>query len=188
MDIDPLLLFPPRSAVAAVEELRHAADQVLGLQRRAGDALAADALRDRDRLPLEVFPGLRAHGYLAGGRDRLPVLALREAGNLVVRPLGLFRRPLAETVDELVFEDRVAPGALDLPLEVPERERIEIVYRLALRTLKYERSILKRHRFPLFVSLDDLLLFQLGDLRPAVSAQLGQDVLVVGADGLEHPP
>src|SRR5512139_489847 len=110
MDIDSPVLVRPRSAVAAVEELRHAANQVLGLQRRAGHALAADALADRDRLPLEVFPGLRAHRHFAGGRDRLPVLALREAGNLVVRPLGLLRRPLPETVDELVLEDRVAAG------------------------------------------------------------------------------
>src|SRR5512139_1125455 len=116
MDIDSPVLVRPRSAVAAVEELRHAADQVLGLQRRAGHALAADALGDRDRLPLEVFPGLRAHGHLAGGRDRLPVLALREAGDLVVRPLGFLRRTLAEAVDELVFKNRVAAGALDLPL------------------------------------------------------------------------
>src|SRR3990172_5302628 len=167
---------------ACVEHLRNAPDQLLGRKRLAGDGFPADALGNRDRLPLEVFPGLRRGRHLSRSGDRLPVRRLREARQLVVWRFPLHRGPLAVAVLERVLPDRVAAGALDLSLEVPERERIQIVDRRALRALEKKRRILKYHRIPLFGSLDDLFLLQFGDVRAAEAAQLCQDVLVVRAD------
>src|SRR3972149_5718244 len=86
--------------------------------------------------PPKVFPGLRRGRHLSRSGDRLPVRRLREARQLVVGRFPLHRGTLAVAVLERVLPDRVAAGAFDLSLEVPERERIQIVDRRALRALK----------------------------------------------------
>src|SRR5512134_2298182 len=166
------------------EGLPAAPDQVFRLQGRPRDGIPPLALADGDRLALEVLARLGPLVDLGGVRDLLPVLALRVSGHLVVRPLGGDRRAGPHAGDQLVRPDGVAAGALDLPLEVPEGEWIQVVDRLALRAFQYERRFAERtaHHSPL---LDDLFLLELGDLGAAVTAQLGQDELVVRADRLE---